>query len=127
MVGCFLQCFFGDCNYALFVEVPNIIVVSKEKREEYVLANLAQNERKECWSITIILDEEENVNDIQFQLFNQNDISEDKRRELKAYGKEIVNRRTEQFLVLNGKRKIYPNDQCICGSGKKYKHCCGRK
>ena len=119
--------FFGDCNYALFVEVPNIIVVSKEKREEYVLANLAQNERKECWSITIILDEEENVNDIQFQLFNQNDISEDKRRELKAYGKEIVNRRTEQFLVLNGKRKIYPNDQCICGSGKKYKHCCGRK
>ncbi|MDY3918779.1 MAG: SEC-C metal-binding domain-containing protein [Candidatus Limivivens sp.] len=25
------------------------------------------------------------------------------------------------------KRKIYPNDLCPCGSGKKYKHCCGRK
>lgn len=24
-------------------------------------------------------------------------------------------------------RKIYPNDPCPCGSGKKYKHCCGRK
>lgn len=24
-------------------------------------------------------------------------------------------------------RKIYPNDKCPCGSGKKYKHCCGRK
>lgn len=23
--------------------------------------------------------------------------------------------------------KIYPNDPCPCGSGKKYKHCCGRK
>lgn len=22
--------------------------------------------------------------------------------------------------------KIYPNDKCFCGSGKKYKHCCGR-
>ena len=22
--------------------------------------------------------------------------------------------------------KIYPNDPCPCGSGKKYKHCCGR-
>ena len=23
--------------------------------------------------------------------------------------------------------KIYPNDPCPCGSGKKYKHCCGKK
>ena len=23
--------------------------------------------------------------------------------------------------------KIYPNDPCPCGSGKKYKACCGRK
>lgn len=22
--------------------------------------------------------------------------------------------------------KVYPNDPCPCGSGKKYKHCCGR-
>ncbi|MCC8017186.1 MAG: SEC-C domain-containing protein, partial [Lachnospiraceae bacterium] len=22
--------------------------------------------------------------------------------------------------------KIYPNDPCPCGSGKKYKKCCGR-
>ena len=26
-----------------------------------------------------------------------------------------------------GKKKIYPNDPCPCGSGKKYKRCCGRK
>ncbi|MBS6194154.1 MAG: preprotein translocase subunit SecA [Clostridiales bacterium] len=25
------------------------------------------------------------------------------------------------------KEKIYPNDPCPCGSGKKYKQCCGRK
>ncbi len=23
--------------------------------------------------------------------------------------------------------KVYPNDSCPCGSGKKYKQCCGRK
>ncbi len=23
--------------------------------------------------------------------------------------------------------KVYPNDLCPCGSGKKYKQCCGRK
>lgn len=26
-----------------------------------------------------------------------------------------------------GSKKIYPNDPCPCGSGKKYKKCCGRK
>ncbi len=26
-----------------------------------------------------------------------------------------------------GAKKIYPNDPCPCGSGKKYKKCCGRK
>ena len=29
--------------------------------------------------------------------------------------------------MLAGSRKIYPNDPCPCGSGKKYKKCCGRK
>ena len=25
------------------------------------------------------------------------------------------------------KNKVYPNDPCPCGSGKKYKHCCGKR
>ena len=24
-------------------------------------------------------------------------------------------------------KKVYPNDPCPCGSGKKFKKCCGRK
>ena len=28
--------------------------------------------------------------------------------------------------VQRAEKKIYPNDPCPCGSGKKYKHCCGR-
>lgn len=36
----------------------------------------------------------------------------------------------EKAKILNfpsGDKKIYPNDPCPCGSGKKYKHCCGKK
>ncbi len=29
--------------------------------------------------------------------------------------------------TVSGTKKIYPNDPCPCGSGKKYKQCCGRK
>jgi len=27
--------------------------------------------------------------------------------------------------VVNVEKKVYPNDPCPCGSGKKYKKCCG--
>ncbi|MBQ6545688.1 MAG: preprotein translocase subunit SecA [Lachnospiraceae bacterium] len=32
-----------------------------------------------------------------------------------------------QKPVVRKDRKVYPNDPCPCGSGKKYKNCCGRK
>ncbi len=32
-----------------------------------------------------------------------------------------------QAPVQREEKKIYPNDPCPCGSGKKYKQCCGRK
>ena len=47
--------------------------------------------------------------------------------------KEKANRRSftmDDYLHINQpimKKKIYPNDPCPCGSGKKYKKCCGRK
>ena len=33
----------------------------------------------------------------------------------------------DRRTVIAGKKKVYPNDPCPCGSGKKYKNCCGRK
>ena len=33
----------------------------------------------------------------------------------------------DRKTVITGKKKIYPNDPCPCGSGKKYKNCCGRR
>ena len=48
--------------------------------------------------------------------------------------KEIFDDATRKELYLEQKKsgtiikeaKIYPNDPCPCGSGKKYKKCCGR-
>ena len=45
-------------------------------------------------------------------------LTEEKRKELYKAQKASGTVRNEQ--------KIYPNDPCPCGSGKKYKKCCGR-
>ncbi len=47
----------------------------------------------------------------------------------------IFDETTKKSLYMKAKKmntivkpkKIYPNDPCPCGSGKKYKNCCGRK
>ena len=44
--------------------------------------------------------------------------SEEKQKELYKEQKASQTVRKEN--------KVYPNDPCPCGSGKKYKHCCGR-
>lgn len=42
-----------------------------------------------------------------------------------AKQKELYKEQKSSTTVVKGE-KIYPNDPCPCGSGKKYKKCCGR-
>ena len=55
-----------------------------------------------------------------YDLEQWNDIfDEDKRKALYKEQKSATTSRKEA--------KVYPNDPCPCGSGKKYKKCCGRR
>lgn len=41
---------------------------------------------------------------------------------------EILERLKEEYQFgARVRKKVYPNEPCPCGSGKKYKNCCGRK
>ena len=45
---------------------------------------------------------------------------------------ELYNDLNDEFRMpvqqpIKKEKKIYPNDPCPCGSGKKYKKCCGKK
>mgnify|MGYP000947564209 CR=1 FL=1 len=43
-----------------------------------------------------------------------------------AKRKELYKKQKASGTVRREGHKIYPNDPCPCGSGKKYKKCCGR-
>ncbi len=46
--------------------------------------------------------------------------------ELILPGYEPFDQETQTFGKVVKPTKIYPNDPCPCGSGKKYKKCCGK-
>ena len=40
--------------------------------------------------------------------------------------RKALYREQKESTTVHKDKKIYPNDPCPCGSGKKYKQCCGR-
>lgn len=55
-----------------------------------------------------------------YNLEEWNDIFDEETR------KELYKEQKSSTTIVKGD-KVYPNDPCPCGSGKKYKKCCGRK
>lgn len=47
--------------------------------------------------------------------------------ELSGKKKKPAGKQSGNIIPFPSKIKIYPNNPCPCGSGKKYKYCCGRK
>ena len=47
-------------------------------------------------------------------------------RELRGFTQSEVSRQ-KKIIPFRTEKKVYPNAPCPCGSGKKYKQCCGRK
>ena len=45
---------------------------------------------------------------------------------MQDYSQSYVAERIVTTSPVKKPKKIYPNDPCPCGSGKKYKKCCGR-
>ena len=54
-----------------------------------------------------------------YELEEWNDIFDEDTR-------KALYREQKQSTTVHKDKKVYPNDPCPCGSGKKYKKCCGR-
>lgn len=39
---------------------------------------------------------------------------------------DVVNVTSNGEIISKSEKTVYPNDPCPCGSGKKFKKCCGR-
>ena len=55
-----------------------------------------------------------------YELDEWNNILPDDKR------KELYKKCKDEQIVKRDSPKVYPNDPCPCGSGKKYKKCCGK-
>ena len=109
-----------------FINQPDIKALSEEEKRKYTLATLLWNREANRVKIDLYFNstgELENVTGIEY---NESNIGKDEEGELQELGAMNAKSRIENYRKQNHKKKIGRNDLCPCGSGKKYKYCCGR-
>lgn len=112
--------------YSCFVEDSDIEMYGDERRDKYLLANLLNSSLEECWRIDLSCDSVGHIESIEYKKLIRDDIGDDYEY-IEKYSKYLENNRKAQIAKTRCvRRKIYPNDPCPCGSGKKYKKCCGK-
>jgi hypothetical protein len=84
-----------------------------------------------CWYLYLNLNSTGSIKSIASKKLSLSKYSDDgfSEEELLSYIDVMKAGRKQQgnTLAPAHKKKIYPNDLCPCGSGLKYKKCCGRK
>jgi len=120
------SCAFGDPCFFLFVKVPGIQMLSEDFRWKYYMSTFAKSGREKCFLIYISVDAEGNILDVKNRLITRDDIPAEQIDQLREQGTLYAERRKQIYLDSTHKRKIGRNDPCPCGSGKKYKKCCGK-
>ena len=57
---------------------------------------------------------------------NINQELEELQKKMRNKTDELISEKRSLIKHLSSQRKVYPNDPCPCGSGKKFKKCCRR-
>lgn len=116
----------GDSlRYTCFVNTPDIIPVSYQEKLDYALASLVKNSESNRVLLDVSFDEHDIIKDFSFKRILPTDCPPDKYDQILSLGEKIANARIERYTQL-GPGKIGRNEKCPCGSGKKYKYCCGK-
>ena len=114
---------FGEIKYCIFISVPNIKEYTQEEQLDYVYAASSRDEKTPLMMISL---EYNNNDSLVFATGIKRsflDINEDDIDRIRILGQEKAKDWVQLAIMKSG--KIGRNDYCPCGSGKKYKHCCG--
>lgn len=117
---------FGDIRYCLFVEDDIVSPWREQKKRDYVSSILIESGADWYYMITIKIDEKDSINDVEYCKMTKEEIPLERKDEFQETIHRIKQLKVESYKKESGKKKIGRNDPCPCGSGKKYKYCCGR-
>ena len=112
-------------RYTCFVCLDGARDFSDQEKTDYTLSTLLWNEENDRVQISLKYSKDKKIQNIDYRYFTLSNISSEQKPILYEKGQERAKQRIQKFQRMNN-RKIGRNELCPCGSGKKYKKCCGR-
>ncbi|WP_373470608.1 YecA family protein [Carnobacterium alterfunditum] len=110
----------------LCVRQEHVQEVSVESEHEYVDSILAFKKIDSAMWVNVEMNSDKKFISLEFEKRFLSNIPKEKLAHYKELGQKSFEIRKQKFLSVTGKRKIGRNNPCLCGSGIKYKRCCGR-
>ena len=92
---------------------------------DYVFATLFRSKDEERMMINLSFDRSNKIVDVSFDFLSLSDIPLNRFEEIKHISEEQRKNYLQAYITQEGVNKIGRNEICPCGSGKKYKRCCG--
>lgn len=109
----------GEYNLLVFIHKGLSRNIEEEKRQ--LLAVMKVSSIVDILELHLFFNSDVQLKDIEFNFFNINDVEFDEEEIMK-----LSNELKVQRLKRHMNKKIGRNEMCPCGSGKKYKRCCGQ-
>lgn len=117
--------FFGGIKLTVFCEQSGVASRDLSWKREYVLATLLRSNDEERILLNIYLDENNKMTDADFEFLSPKDIPDSRLVEIEKRSEKQRRNFLQTYMRDNAKKTVGRNEICPCGSGKKYKKCCG--
>ena len=116
---------FSLCEFSgsLIIRMPD--VQPDFRPIDYAIKNMFIQEKEEVLLLDISVDERDKITKVSFEWIEKNNLSKEEVQEYKEEAKKFAEFRFFNQMKFREKKKIGRNEQCPCGSRKKYKKCHG--
>lgn len=117
---------FGESKITFICNQDSIKRFHQEQAKEYVLATMLKPNDVIRLALYLDYNVEGELYNVDFEFLSINDIPPERIIEFNELSEKYAKQRMFSYMKQNGVKKMGRNDPCPCGSGKKYKRCCGK-
>jgi hypothetical protein len=115
---------FGGVEVTVFCNTTNVVLPTRIWMQEHASKRMFIAGKKEWLSLILTFDKEHMLTAVDFENLKWDDIPPDRRARLKLEAEIMRKQEVDGAIAERG--RIGRNELCPCGSGQKYKRCCGR-
>lgn len=116
----------GEVSILTYCHTDRTIEDSEVDYRKNTFANMKCASIKHIVELHLYYDEDIKLNELKFEFLEIDDIPSEMEKQVEEIAIIKKDMRIKKFIEQNKINKIGRNNLCPCGSGKKYKRCCGK-